>query len=155
MSAPFKTAAPYHRLGMTQSYQPTPAEQRELQDIQQYLDGHAKAGTLDRIPEGGVNAVLNRASPNVRAHMLGSQAVVERFRDTNGREALFQPKKYIEDLPIAKETRQILDRADTEDVTYRLNERMNTPAASSQQNEGPPDRRETLAAAFDILSPQE
>lgn len=134
------------------SYAPTPAERAELQDIQDYLNSHARAGTLDRLPEGSINAVLNKASPNVRAHMLGSQAIVSNFRSSGGREMPFEPKREIPDLPISKEVRQVLDRADQEALTYSLNERMGTREQQQAITpaDAPPDLRETLTAAMDI-----
>ena len=135
---------------LTRNYQPTPEEVAELKDIQDYLAGHAKAGTLDRLPEGSVANVMNRASPRVKEHMLGSKAVVENFRESGGREMPFEPKRSIEDLDVPTHVRQVMDRADTEDVTHGLLSRMGTDNASI--NSGPPDLRETLTAAFDTNS---
>lgn len=130
------------------NYAPTAAERAELQDIQDYLAGHAKAGTLDRLPEGSVAAVMNKASPAVRQHMLGSKAVVENFRNSGGREMPFEPKRDISDLNVPSHVRQVMDRADTEDVTHGLLSRMGSDN-SRIVDAGPPDLRETLSASFD------
>ena len=135
--------------GFVQAYHPTPAEKQELKDIQDYLNSHARAGTLDRLPEGSINAVLNRASPNVRQHLMANQAIVSNFRSSGGREMPFEPKREIPDLPLSKEVRQILDQADTESVIYGLGERMGTAEDNASLNSGPPDLRETLSASFD------
>jgi hypothetical protein len=136
--------------GFVQAYKPTPAEKQELADLQDYLNSHARNGTLDRMPEGSINAVLNRASPAVRQHLMASQAIVSNFRASGGREAPFEPKRDIPDLNLPKETRAVLDRADQESVIYGLNERLGTDTGNATLNSGPPDLRETLTACFDV-----
>lgn len=131
--------------GMAWSYAPTAAERQELQDLQDYLEGHAKAGTLGRLPEGSVAALLNKASPRVREHMLGSQDVVRNFRDSGGRELPFQPKKDISDLGLSDTIKQVMDKSDTEEVTHDLLSRMGTDT----QDNSPPTTRDYLEAAFD------
>lgn len=130
------------------NYAPTAAERAELQDIQDYLAGHAKAGTLDRMPEGSINGFLNRASPAVRQHLMANQAIVENFRSSGGREMPFAEKRTVDDLNVPKETRQILDRADTESVIYGLNERMGTAEQQSAISNEPPSLREHISAAM-------
>lgn len=136
--------------GFVQGYKPTAAERQELADIQDYLAGHAKAGTLDRMPEGSINAVLNKASPAVRQHLMANQAIVSNFRSSGGREMPFEPKREIPDLPISKEVRQVLDRADTESAIYGLNERMGTAEDNSRIADAPPTTRDFLEAAYDL-----
>lgn len=117
-------------------------------DMSEYLRIHAAGGTLDRLPEGSINALLNKADPESRAYMKKQQAIVSNFRESGGRELPFQEKRSFEDLPLDKHIRAVMAKADTEDMTYRLNERMGTPTTSA---DAPPDMREILTAAFDAV----
>lgn len=130
---------------------PTPTERQELADIQQYLLGHAKAGTLDRIPEGSVNAVLNKASLNVRAHIKANQEFAEHVLQ-GGRSEPFQPRLEIDPSRIDRATEAIAAQSRTEDLSHALMSRMGT---YTPEPSGPPDLRETLTAAFDTATPNQ
>ena len=130
---------------MTAPYQPTAAEKQELADLTAYLRGHAEAGTLASMPEGSVAAVLNKASPNVRAHLAMNQNYVKEFRESGGRSMPFAEKRYLSDLDIPKETRAIMQQADTEEVTHGLLQRMGT----TPPDNSPPSLREHIEAVMD------
>ena len=134
------------------SYTPTAAERQELADIQAYLKGHAQAGTLDRIPEGSVAAVLNRASPNVREHIARNREMVEHVLQ-GGRSEPFQPPLTIDPSRVPPHVEAIAAKARTEDVTHGLLSRMNTDQSSVV--DAPPTTRDYLEAAFDAHTPQE
>lgn len=134
---------------MTTPYQPTPAEKQELADLTAYL--RSFSGDFSRMPEGSVNSVLNKASPNVRAHLAMNQDYVKEFRESGGRSMPFAEKRYLSDLDIPKETRAIMQQADTEEVTHGLLTRMGT----TPPDNSPPSLREHIEASFDNTPQQE
>ena len=81
--------------------------------------------------------------------MLGSKAVVENFRESGGREMPFEPKRTLDDLNVPSHVRQVMDRADTEDITHGLMSRMGT----TPPDNSPPSLREHIEASFDTATP--
>jgi len=119
--------------------------------MSEYLRLHARNGTIDRLPEGSINAVLNLADPETRAAMKRNQQVVENFRQSGGREMPFHPKKSLDDLGIDKDIRKVMDRADTESGIQSLHERMNTGEQQARINDRPASLRDQLEASFDVV----
>lgn len=118
---------------------------QQAEKMAEYLRLHAANGTIDQLPEGSINALFNKADAETRAYMKEKQAIVKNFRESGGRSMPFQPKHDFNDLPIDKDTRAVIDRADTEDVIHGLNSRMGTPT----QDNSPPSMRDYIDAAFD------
>lgn len=106
---------------------------------------------MDRLPEGSIAAVLNRASPAVRAHVKANQQFVEHVL-AGGKSEPFQPRLEIDPSRIDKATEAIAAQSRTEDLSHSLMSRMGT---YTPEPSGPPDLRETLTAAFDITPQQE
>lgn len=124
---------------------PTPQEQQELKAIQDYLHQHA-ASDFRHMPEKTVSAVLNKASPAVRAHMLKNQQFVEHVIN-GGRSEPFQPPLTIDPSRVDKATEAIAAKARTEDMTHALLSRMGTD--QSAITDTPPTTRDYVEAAFD------
>lgn len=129
---------------MTAPYQPSAAERQELADLTAYLRSHS--GDFSRMPEGSIAAVLNKASPAVRAHVKANADFVEHVIN-GGRSEPFQPRLEIDPSRVDPATEAIAAQARTEDYSHSLMSRMGTD--NSRIADGPPDLRETLTAAFD------
>ena len=123
----------------------------DAQLLSEYLRLHAANGTIDQLPEGSINAVLNLVDPQTRRFLKEQQAKVENFRQSGGREMPFQPKRSLDDLGIDANIRKVMDRADTEDVTYKLHERMGTAEAQARINDAPPSMRDHINASYDLV----
>jgi hypothetical protein len=121
----------------------TPAERQELQDIQTYIKGHAKAGT--RPAEGSFNAVFNKASPQVRLAMKASQDTLRDLDAGGGRYRPFQDRIDIA-AAVPKDLKPVVDAVETENLSHALNSRMGTP---TEAKTGPMDRRELMSEAWD------
>lgn len=131
---------------------PNLTPQEEVEAVGIYLELHHRGKTLDQLPEKTLAGLFNQLSPAARGILKQHQEVAQDFRDSGGRQMPFEPKRSIDDLNLPAHTKAILEKADTESVVQGLNERMHTP---TEVESGPPDRRETLAAAFDAHSQQE
>lgn len=126
-------------------YTPTDAERHQLADVQSYLKHHAKTD-FRNMPEKTATAVLNRLAPNVRQHIRNNRDFMD-FIAEGGRSMPFAPKTTIDRNAADKDSVKVVDKLETEDVTYRLNERMGTPDSSATADTAP-DMRETISAAF-------
>lgn len=116
-------------------------QHQELNDIQNYLRGHAKAGTTPA--EGSFNAVLNRASPTVRQFIANNRTFVQDLDAGGGRYRPFQERiDLVGNMP--KEDKAVLDRVHTEELTHSLNERMGTTTPDE-----PTSLRDIVSASYD------
>jgi len=124
----------------------SPAVKVELIDLQDYIASHTNPdGTMRRLPEGSMAALMNRASPEARAFMAQNREFVENFHESGGREMPFEPKRYLDENKLPPPARAAMQQAHDEDITHRLNQRMGTPTADTS----PPTTRDYLSAAFD------
>ena len=125
----------------------TPAELQEMQDIVDYLTEKAGPGNPSGImPEGSAAALLNRASPNVRARFSDLSQMLE-----TPRTAPFMPKldegqqAQVFGLDPAQSV-LIKGALDGQEVMARVNERMGTDATLPLQE---PTTRDVIAAAME------
>lgn len=112
------------------------------------------------LPGGSVSGYLNTLSPEARMAIAVQFKGLEHFAETggridqNGHMKPFAPRVDESEIRDAqpKELNATIDRIQTEQITHDLTSRMGTPSAADQQSDGPPDRRETLSAAFDAFT---
>ena len=126
----------------------TPTE--EIAKLQRYIElHHGIDAELGRMPEKTMAGLLNLVSPEARSIIKQNQSLVRDFKDSGGRSAPFQPKRYLDDLDIPAHAQAAMAKSDGEDIVRGIHERMGTPTASAPNNSAP-DMRETLTAAFDM-----
>ena len=124
-------------------------EKLEMAQIIQYLDECADRGGTNE--SGGVSAVLNRCSPNVREAFKTWSDVVE-----TPRVAPFTPKMseadYADAFGMDSDKSQLIKAAlDGNEVTSRVIDRL---GGADKPDDSPPTHREQLEAAFDLHTQQ-
>lgn len=128
------------------AYQPTPAEREELAQIQQYLKGHAEAGTTPK--EGSFTRVLRNASPNVRQHIMQSREFAKFVREDGGRSAPFSDRLTLDESKLTDGDKALMHKMDEEEISARLMDRMGTTASQKALHYTAPTMREQIDAAF-------
>lgn len=121
---------------------------QEIANMQEYIRlHHAHAADFSALPERTMNGLFNQLSPEARALVKQNRDFVQDFRDSGGRSAPFQPKRYLDDSQFPEHISAAVAKSDGEDVVRGIHERMGTPTNDTPDNSAP-DMRETLSAAF-------
>lgn len=126
----------------------TAQDRQDISNAQEYIRRHADMD-FDRMLEGSIAGVFNQLSPAARDYIKQQQAKVSDFRESGGREAPFQPKRYLEELKLPEHAVKTLAKADAEEGVRALHDRMGTGEQQAKLNSEPPSMRDHITAAFD------